>query len=691
MKKIVHFSLCTTMLIFCCACSSDNTEDGSTDHDSYIVNGSVQKGQFIQGSTVTIQELDENLQPAGNNYQTQILDDMGTFKLSSEIKKRYVEIIANGYYFDEIAGKLSNGPLTLRAISDLSLEGVSNVNILTSLEAPRIKYLVLNERRTIPEARKIAEMEVLQSFNIPQNEFSAINGFDKMDIARPGSNNAILLAISATLQHKRTVAELSEIISKIAVDIEVNGQLKDETLLSSIQNNGMEIDAKKVSSNLEKRYNELSIIGYAIPDFEGYLDIDGNGVIDKYDNWQIEIQNDKEKYCYSAYSSTDVITIKSNIPYKIIDKPNWIDIKEVQVGNNLIDLQMIISPNYGLATRNCSIKIQGYTKEAIINIEQEAASKIDIDAALKQACIEQNHDKNRDGEISITEAIEISSFTAGGNQPASSMGMEHFINLSTLKILNWPENESHFDASFYPKLVKLSIDSNAKTIKTIDIKENRELKELLIASKDLVSLDITENPALEDLCLCYTPISTINLSNNSKLKFVNFQYTCLKNIDFSYCTSLESIQLENETNISSINISNNQNLKTLILHNTSLSALDLSQNINLEGLYITDNTNLLMTSLDLSSCNKLIEIRLKRLPLITLNISKCSLLGNLDIESSKIATLDIYNNTSLTFLRCSQSPLKTLYMKRGHIIDGVNDRINPYGNIPSTTSIIYRD
>ena len=196
---------------------------------------------------------------------------------------------------------------------------------------------------------------------------------------------------------------------------------------------------------------------------------------------------------------------------------------------------------------------------------------------------------------------------------------------------------------------------------------------------------------MENLYLIYTPISTINLSNNSKLKLVSFQYTCLENIDFSYCTSLENIQLENENNVSSINIANNQNLKALILHNTSLSSLDLRQNINLENLHITDNTNLLMTSLDLSSCNQLMTIMLKGLPLTTLDISKCPLLISLDIENSKIATLDIYHNTSLTFLRCSQSPLKTLYMKRGHIIDGVNDRINPYGNIPSTTSIIYRD
>ena len=302
MKKLFLFAIAVLLV---CGCTdsgidetpyggSDNTENPGDGNDSedekpdipeYSINGSVQKGQFIQGSVVTIQELNERLQPTGKSYQTQILDDMGSFELTSDIDSRYVEIIAEGFYFNEVTGNLSDAPLTLRSLSDLAMEGKANVNLLTSLETPRIKYLVLNEGRTIPDARRTAEQEVLRSFCIPQDELPSPEGFDKMDIARPGVGNAILLAISATLQHGRTVAQLSEIVSKIATDIEVNGQIKDEALLAAVRSNGMGIKPARVTRNLERRYEELSITDYAIPPFDEYLDIDGNGVIDKLDDW----------------------------------------------------------------------------------------------------------------------------------------------------------------------------------------------------------------------------------------------------------------------------------------------------------------------------------------------------------------------------------------------------------------------
>ena len=273
MKKLFLFAIAVLLV---CGCTdsgidetpyggSDNTENPGDGNDSedekpdipeYSINGSVQKGQFIQGSVVTIQELNERLQPTGKSYQTQILDDMGSFELTSDIDSRYVEIIAEGFYFNEVTGNLSDAPLTLRSLSDLAMEGKSNVNLLTSLETPRIKYLVLNEGRTIPDARRTAEQEVLRSFCIPQDELPSPEGFDKMDIARPGVGNAILLAISATLQHGRTVAQLSEIVSKIATDIEVNGQIKDEALLAAVRSNGMGIKPARVTRNLERRYEE---------------------------------------------------------------------------------------------------------------------------------------------------------------------------------------------------------------------------------------------------------------------------------------------------------------------------------------------------------------------------------------------------------------------------------------------------
>lgn len=428
------------MLIFCCTCSSDNTENESPGNDTYTVNGSVQKGQFIQGSTVTIQELDENLQPVGNNYQTQILDDMGTFKLSSEIKNRYVEIIANGYYFDEIAGKLSSGPLTLRAISDLSLEGVSNVNILTSLEIPRIKYLVLNERRTIPDARKIAEMEVLQSFNIPQNEFSAINGFDKMDIARPGSNNAILLAISVILQNNRTVAELSEIISKIASDIEVNGQLKNETLLSSIRNNGIGIETQKVSSNLETRYNELSVLGYAIPNFEDYLDINGNGVIDKLDDWFITDQ--ELDFLIDGAAQKIEIPVSANFEYQIIipqQAQEWItyiSTRAMEMQSSTIVLN--VKENKTGSLRRADVQIQNKKGEIFqtICIEQimHSGNITFADAEVRNILIGHHVDTDNDGHISYLEAYAINSLGKWFQKTniASFDEFQYFVNVEQI-------------------------------------------------------------------------------------------------------------------------------------------------------------------------------------------------------------------------------------------------------------------
>ena len=47
----------------------------------------------------------------------------------------------------------------------------------------------------------------------------------------------------------------------------------------------MGIKPARVTRNLERRYEELSITDYAIPPFDEYLDIDGNGVIDKLDDW----------------------------------------------------------------------------------------------------------------------------------------------------------------------------------------------------------------------------------------------------------------------------------------------------------------------------------------------------------------------------------------------------------------------
>ena len=79
-----------------------------------VFSGYVQKGPFINGSSVTISELDENLDQTGKTYFTTISDNSGSFeKKNIQLISNYVMLKADGYYFNEISGKTSTGQVTL--------------------------------------------------------------------------------------------------------------------------------------------------------------------------------------------------------------------------------------------------------------------------------------------------------------------------------------------------------------------------------------------------------------------------------------------------------------------------------------------------------------------------------------------------------------------------------------------------
>lgn len=164
------------------------------------------------------------------------------------------------------------------------------------------------------EARRQAELELFDLFHIPDNR-NVSYVFDKMDITRDGESNAILLAISATLQVGRSEGVLSELISKIASEIAESGMVENESIREQIQTNGMKVDAVSVRRNLEERYTSLGIGDYVIPPFEDYLDINGNGVIDKNDSWLILNKTD---FRFSSDGGTIEIEVQHNVDFEVI-------------------------------------------------------------------------------------------------------------------------------------------------------------------------------------------------------------------------------------------------------------------------------------------------------------------------------------------------------------------------------------
>lgn len=251
-----------------------STENEIVPLSSKEIAGYVQKGPFVVGTSVTVQELTDKLTPTGRTFATQIQNDNGNFIIKGNFSEEYAEIIASGYYYNEVAGKLSASPITLRTISKLSNKDHVNINILTTLQSPRMQKLI-NEGKAFETAVTQSQMEVLKAFHIePEN---GINIFDQLTITQEGTGNAILLAISSIMQDDRTEAELSEFISKVANDIQDNGILDAQSLKDAITTSSSHINNVIVQENLRKRFEEIGMSNISIPDFYAYLDSNGDG------------------------------------------------------------------------------------------------------------------------------------------------------------------------------------------------------------------------------------------------------------------------------------------------------------------------------------------------------------------------------------------------------------------------------
>ena len=268
-KKHLLFSLLGAFLFVACEQTSEVLEPEPVVENPVIsksvFSGYAQKGPFINGSSITISELDANLDQTGRVYLTSIADNSGSFeKKNIELVSNYVALKADGYYFNEISGKTSGGQITLYALVDVEDVNSANVNVLTHLEKPRVEYLVTQEGMSFAAAKQQAQREVLAIFGFESLESSS----EALDL----TDNAALLAISCILQGYLSTGDMMELMANISTDIKTDGKLDDTALGSKLMNNAYAISLSiaNVRNNLTAKYTELGI-DVTIPDFESYV------------------------------------------------------------------------------------------------------------------------------------------------------------------------------------------------------------------------------------------------------------------------------------------------------------------------------------------------------------------------------------------------------------------------------------
>ena len=397
-------TLCLSLLIssFLLSGCREDDEASVTPPVAISLKGLVQKGPFINGTAINLSELSPKLIATGKNFTTQIADNKGSFTLVDiPLQSTYVQLQADGFYFDEVQGEKSMAQLTLFALADVSDASIVNINLLSHLERSRVIYLMQEEEKKFGVAKQQAQQEILATFGIAQDNISYS---EQLDISRDGDQNAILLAISAILQGNNSVAELSELLANITTDLREDGMLNSETTQTRLKAQATALNLPQIRKNLEVRYEELGVSA-TIPNFEQYVDSDGDGILNKEeddtpDNFTFEAQVDvainisvvSNEIVISGLKEGSVsgVTVSNG---QLIVNGQVVQDSTAQVKNgDKLKLQIISSGNYADKT-TASVHISSYRQHFSVTTDDYTPDDFSF-STQKDVAVETHYTSN---------------------------------------------------------------------------------------------------------------------------------------------------------------------------------------------------------------------------------------------------------------------------------------------------------
>lgn len=268
--KAFKFVYCLLAMALCAAFVScdeffivpdggDDAENGEVadpiTQEKYAVSGKVEKGPFVSGSTISIQPMSEKMRPLGTVYTSTIQDHLGNFSFGVNLyESPYADLAANGYFFNEVTGSLSQGTLYLRAIVDLSKSETVNVNIITHIKYQRVMNLIA-QGKSYAEANAQAQQELLAAFGLQKY---AERDASQYTIAEGSDESAVLIAISSLILIDRTEAEVTEYLARLCHEFGENGAFAADTKAQlSADREKVAEELTAIRENVKNRYREL--------------------------------------------------------------------------------------------------------------------------------------------------------------------------------------------------------------------------------------------------------------------------------------------------------------------------------------------------------------------------------------------------------------------------------------------------
>ena len=265
-----------------------------------------------------------------------------------------------------------------------------------------------------------------------------------------------------------------------------------------------------------------------------------------------------------------------------------------------------------------------------VYIVEPAITAIPIADANFKAYLVANFDTDGDGEISSSEAKQVTAIAINTDNIYSLDGIEYFTNLKSLECNGFYNSDDNSPSR-----------TPTGKLTSINLSKNNKLNVLVCWCNQLSQLDLNSNTQLTVLDCCSNQLSELNLSVNTKLTKLSCGDNQLSKLDLSNNTELTSLYCYSNQ-LPGIDLSNNTKLTELYCYSNQLSELNLSVNTKLTSLYCNNNQ---LSGLDLSNNTELTIVYCKY---------------------NQLTELDLSNNTALEMVDCRYNPLETIYIFEGY-------------------------
>ncbi|MFH4444751.1 hypothetical protein WKI34_05310 [Vibrio alginolyticus] len=277
-KPLLTIALFTIPLALIGCGGSSGGRDNNDSGQSYQFGGAVQKGPLQPGSVVTAYELNQDLEKTDISYTTQIEDYEGNYNMNERFNTPYVELVAQGNYFNELTGK-SDEQMRMSAFVDLNATTQVNFNVATAAMKASIMAKV-QAGQTFEEAVHEATAELLSLYSYDPEQWADGINFYNVNLSNAGDTSTVLLVISASTLTMATEngLTLEQQIEKIGQVLLEPNSVQFEEMKQALTKYSLALYKTAAYENTQKYYADNGL-DFDIPHVDYFIDIDGDGVL----------------------------------------------------------------------------------------------------------------------------------------------------------------------------------------------------------------------------------------------------------------------------------------------------------------------------------------------------------------------------------------------------------------------------